>query len=80
MGILELMYQRMWQLQGRIVDIRNYVKRNGKTISKRDFTLKDILKIEKQVEEMSVGIKAIEQFRRKSKTKTDEGNTKKQNQ
>jgi hypothetical protein len=75
MDILQLMYQRMWQLQGRIIEIQNYVKREGKVISKRDFTLDDIPKLKNQVQEMSVGISAIEKFRRESKKKlTDEQN------
>jgi len=67
MNILDLMYQRMWQLQGRILEIRNYVKRDGKVISKKDFTLKDIPKIEDQIVEMHLGIKAIETYRAKKK-------------
>ena len=68
MDILDLMYQRMWQLQGRIMQIRNYVKQDGSVISKRDFSLKDIPKIEKQAEEMRVGISAIEKFRKQHRT------------
>jgi hypothetical protein len=67
MDILELMYQRMWQLSGRIIEIENYVKRDGLVISKKDFSLKDIPKLRKQVQEMSVGIQAIEKFRREWK-------------
>lgn len=67
MDILQLMYQRMWQLQGRIISIRNYVERDGDVISKRDFTLKDIPKLERQIKEMSVGIEAIERFRKQPK-------------
>lgn len=59
----------MWQLSGRVIEIQNYVKRPGLVISNRDFTLKDIPKIEKQIEEMRVGISAIEKFRRESKKK-----------
>jgi hypothetical protein len=64
MEILELMYQRMWQLQGRIIEIENYVNREGDVISKRDFSLRDIPKIKRQIKEMSVGIDAIENFRK----------------
>jgi hypothetical protein len=69
MDILELMYQRMWQLNGRIIEIENYVNREGDVISKRDFKLSDIPKIKRQAEEMSVGIKAIENFRRSGRKK-----------
>jgi hypothetical protein len=64
MDILELLYQRMWQLNGRIIEIQNYVKRDGKVASKRDFTLSDIPNIKRKADECSVAIKAIEKFRR----------------
>lgn len=69
MDILDLMYQRMWQLQGRIIQIKNYVKMPGFTVSKKDFTLDDIPGIQDKIEEMRLGIKAVEGFRRKSKKK-----------
>jgi hypothetical protein len=73
MDILELMYQRMWQLQGRVIEIKNYVKRDGKTISKKDYSLKDIPKLENQIGEMSAGIAAIEKFRREVRSKLNSG-------
>jgi hypothetical protein len=69
MDILELLYQRMWQLSGRVIEIENYVKRDGTVISKRDFTLKDIPAIKRKIGECHAAIKAIEKFRRESKKK-----------
>lgn len=67
MEILELMYQRMWQLNGRIIEIKNYVERDGDVISKKDYSLNDIPKLKNQIEQMVVAIKAIENFRSKVK-------------
>jgi len=67
MDILELMYQRMWQIQGRIIQIRNYAKIDKEPFNKKDWKLADIPKLENEIEEMSVGISAIETFRRELK-------------
>jgi len=60
----KILQARLTQLENRKFMIPKYVKRPGKFLGKKDFSLDDLPKIQLEIDETKAAIKAINEFRK----------------
>lgn len=66
MPLLEYLNSRLRQLEHRKMMIPRYVKKPGEFLGKKDFSLDDLPKIDKEIKEVQAAIRAVKNINKQT--------------